>query len=29
VPEPATFIIWSLFGVMGVIVGWRRSRKAG
>ena len=29
VPEPATLIIWSLLGAMGLVVGWRRSRKAG
>jgi hypothetical protein len=29
VPEPATFIIWSLLGVLGVAAGSWRRRKAG
>jgi hypothetical protein len=29
VPEPTTIIIWSLFGVLGIVVGyWRRKRAA-
>jgi len=28
VPEPATCIVWSLFGGIGVFAGWRRRRLA-
>ena len=28
VPEPATLIIWSLLGALGIGVGWWRRRKA-
>ena len=28
VPEPATFIIWSLLGGFGIAMGWWRKRKA-
>jgi len=28
VPEPSTFIIWSLLGALGVTVGWWRRRRA-
>ena len=28
VPEPATFIIWSLLGALGVSLDWWRRRKA-
>ena len=28
VPEPATLIIWSILGSLGLVVGWRRSRRA-
>ncbi len=27
-PEPTTFVIWSLLGTLGIIVGWRRRRRA-
>jgi hypothetical protein len=28
-PEPSTFIIWSLLAALGIMVGWwRRRRKA-
>jgi hypothetical protein len=26
VPEPATIVIWSLLGGLGIAVGWRRKR---
>ena len=28
VPEPASLIVWSLFGAVGVAFGWRRRRAA-
>ncbi len=28
VPEPATLVIWSLLGALGVSIGWWRRRKA-
>jgi hypothetical protein len=28
VPEPATLAIWSLFGAVGMGIGWRRRRRA-
>jgi hypothetical protein len=28
VPEPATLIIWSLLGALGVALGWRRRKRA-
>ena len=28
VPEPATIIIWSLFGLLAISTGWRRHRRA-
>jgi hypothetical protein len=28
IPEPSTFIIWSLLGALGVTVGWWRGRRA-
>ena len=28
VPEPASFLIWSLFGACAIGLGWRRRRKA-
>ena len=28
VPEPTTFAIWSLLGTLGIVVGWRRRRRA-
>jgi hypothetical protein len=28
VPEPATIIIWSLLGGLGLVIGWRRKRAA-
>jgi hypothetical protein len=27
VPEPSTFIIWSLLGAVGITIGWRRRRR--
>jgi hypothetical protein len=27
-PEPATLIIWSLLGGLGLVIGWRRKRAA-
>jgi len=27
IPEPSTFIIWSLLGTLGIIVGWWRRRR--
>ena len=27
-PEPTTFVIWSLLGTLGIVVGWRRRRRA-
>ncbi len=27
-PEPATIIIWSLLGTLGISLGWWRRRKA-
>ena len=27
VPEPSTFIIWSMLGALGITVGWRRRRR--
>ncbi len=27
IPEPSTFIIWSLLGALGITVGWWRRRK--
>ena len=27
IPEPATFVIWSLLGVLGITVGWWRRRQ--
>lgn len=29
VPEPASLIVWSLLGCLGVSLAWRRRRKAG
>ena len=26
-PEPTTFVVWSLLGTLGIIVGWRRRRR--
>jgi hypothetical protein len=28
IPEPSTFIIWSLFGALVLSVGWWRRRRA-
>ncbi len=28
VPEPASFVVWSLLGVVGLSVGWWRRRRA-
>ena len=28
IPEPSTFLIWSLLGGLGIMVGWYRRRKA-
>ncbi len=28
IPEPATIVIWSLLGSLGIVVAWRRRRKA-
>jgi hypothetical protein len=28
VPEPSTFIIWSLLGSLGIVIGWRRRKRA-
>jgi hypothetical protein len=28
VPEPATLIIWSLLGALGITIGWQRRRRA-
>ncbi len=28
VPEPSTAIMWSLFGGLGITVGWWRRRKS-
>ena len=28
IPEPSTFIIWSLLGALGLTFGWRRRRRA-
>ena len=27
IPEPASIIVWSLLGVVGVTIGWRRRRR--
>ena len=27
IPEPSTFTIWFLLGVIGTTVGWRRRRR--
>jgi hypothetical protein len=27
IPEPSTFIIWSLLGALGITIGWWRRRK--
>ena len=28
IPEPSTFIIWSVLGTLGITVGWYRGREA-
>jgi hypothetical protein len=28
IPEPTTFVIWSLLGAIAIAAGWRRGRKA-
>jgi len=28
IPEPSTFVIWSLLGFAGIAVGWRRRRRS-
>ena len=28
IPEPSTFAIWSLLGIIGITVGWGRRRRA-
>jgi hypothetical protein len=28
IPEPSTLVIWSLLGICGIGIGWRRRRKA-
>jgi mannitol-specific phosphotransferase system IIBC component len=28
IPEPSTFIIWSLLGALGITVGWWRRRRS-
>ena len=28
VPEPTTFVVWSVLGVVGIMVGWGRKRAA-